>query len=170
MLRQIGIEPSLVIAPEIDEAPHPDEPPRAFAQRMALEKLLSKDDAFVVAADTIVAAGRRILHKTDSQDTAERYLRLLSGRRHKVYSAVAVRAPSGKIACRVVASVVGFARLDEPQLKTYLASQEWQGKAGGYAIQGRAARFIDHLSGSYSGVVGLPLHETHQLLVGLGWR
>ena len=170
MLRQIGIEPALIVAPEIDEAPSPRELPRAFVQRMALEKLIPKDEAFVIAADTIVAAGRRILHKTDSQDTAERYLRLLSGRRHKVYSAVAVRAPSGKTACRVVASVVGFARLNEQQLEAYLASHEWRGKAGGYAIQGQAACFINHLSGSYSGVVGLPLHETHQLLAGLGWR
>ncbi len=137
---------------------------------MALEKLPRTPDGFVVAADTVVAAGRRILHKTESRETAERYLRLLSGRRHKVYSAVAVAAPDGRISCRVVESVVGFARLDEPQLQAYLASGEWQGKAGGYAIQGQAANFIDFISGSYSGVVGLPLHETSTLLRGLGWR
>ncbi len=137
---------------------------------MALEKLPRTPDGFVVAADTVVAAGRRILHKTESRETAERYLRLLSGRRHKVHSAVAVAAPDGRISCRVVESVVGFARLDEPQLQAYLASGEWQGKAGGYAIQGQAANFIDFISGSYSGVVGLPLHETSTLLRGLGWR
>lgn len=170
MLRQIGIEPAQVLTPEIDETPSPHELPRVFARRMALAKLLPQDDAFVIAADTVVAAGRRMLHKTDSSERAEAYMRLLCGRRHTVYSAVAVCAPNGKTACRVVESVVGFARLDESQLQAYLASGEWQGKAGGYAIQGRAAAFIDYLSGSYSAVVGLPLHETSKLLSGLGWH
>ncbi|MDE1882452.1 MAG: septum formation protein Maf [Rhodospirillales bacterium] len=170
LLRQINIEPARIIAPEIDETPRPGELPRVYARRMALEKLPRTPDGFVVAADTVVAAGRRILHKTESRETAERYLRLLSGRRHKVHSAVAVAAPDGRTSCRVVESVVGFARLDEPQLQAYLASGEWQGKAGGYAIQGQAANFIDFISGSYSGVVGLPLHETSTLLRGLGWR
>ena len=169
LLRQIGIEPAKVIAPEIDETPLKAELPRVYAQRMALGKLIPCDDMFVIAADTVVAAGRRILHKTESRTEAEAYLRLLSGRRHKVYSAVAVRAPNGRTACRVVESAVGLARLDDTQLQAYLASDEWQGKAGGYAIQGLAAGFIDYLSGSYSGVVGLPLHETAKLLRGLGW-
>jgi septum formation protein len=168
LLRQIGIEPAACLSPDIDETPLPAELPRVYAQRMAVQKLLQAE-GFVVAADTVVAAGRRILHKTASADEAEKYLRLLSGRRHKVYAAVAVRAPDGRVAARVVASVVGFARLDEPQIRDYLASGEWEGKAGGYAIQGRAATFIDFLSGSYSGVVGLPLHETAQLLRGLGY-
>lgn len=137
---------------------------------MALEKLVPQDDSFVIAADTVVAAGARILHKTSSRHDAERYIRLLCGRRHKVYSAVAVRSPHGRVACRVVTSVVGFARLNEAQLQTYLDDEEWQGKAGAYAIQGQAACFINHLAGSYSGVVGLPLHETHKLLIGLGWH
>lgn len=137
---------------------------------MALEKLIPQDDAFVIAADTVVAAGRRILHKASSRQIAEHYIRLLSGRRHKVYSAVAIRAPNGRMACRVVTSVVGFARLAEDCLQNYLDSDEWQGKAGAYAIQGQAARFIDHLAGSYSGVVGLPLYETQKLLTGLGWH
>lgn len=169
-MRQIGIEPARIAAPEIDETPEKDEPPRVYARRMALEKLTAVPDAYVVAADTVVAAGRRMLHKTESSEEAERYLRLLSGRRHKVYSAVAVAAPNGRTASRVVGSVVGFARLDEPQLRAYLEGKEWQGKAGGYAIQGQAASFIDFISGSYSGVVGLPLHETAALLRGLGWR
>jgi len=169
LLRQIGIDPAARLSPDIDETPLPDESPRAYAKRMAVGKLLPAP-GYTVAADTVVAAGRRILHKTESVAEAETYLRLLSGRRHNVYSAVAVRAPDGRVACRVVASVVGFARLDEPQLRAYLASGEWQGKAGGYAIQGLAATFIDFLSGSYSGVVGLPLHETAQLLRGLGYR
>ncbi len=170
LLRQIGIEPNRIAAPEIDETPRPGELPRAYARRMALEKLTQTPDAFVIAADTVVAAGRRILHKTESREEAETYLRLLSGRRHRVHSAVAVAAPDGRISCRVVDSAVGFARLDEPQLRAYLQSGEWQGKAGGYAIQGLAAGFIDFLSGSYSGVVGLPLHETSALLRGLGWH
>lgn len=169
LLRQIGIEPATIIAPEIDETPAPGELPRVYARRMALDKLRPQDGIFTIAADTVVAVGRRILHKTESRQEAEAYLHLLSGRRHKVYSAVAVRTPDGRSACRVVESVVGFARLDTPQLHAYLDSQEWQGKAGGYAIQGLAASFIDYLSGSYSGVVGLPLHETSKLLRGLGW-
>jgi len=169
LLRQIGIAPDRIFAPEIDETPEPGELPRAYAARMALAKL-SAQDGYVIAADTVVAAGRRILHKTASRAEAEVYLRLLSGRRHKVFTGVAVRAPDGRVASRVVASVVGFARLDESQLHEYLDSGEWDGKAGGYAIQGRAATFIDFIAGSYSAVVGLPLHETAALLRGLGWR
>ncbi|MGE4483317.1 Maf family protein [Acidocella sp.] len=170
LLRQIGIEPARITAPEIDETPAPGETPRAFARRMALAKLAPEPGAFVIAADTVVAAGRRMLHKTETREEAEHYLRLLSGRRHKVHSAVAVAAPDGRVSCRVSESVVGFARLDEPQIRAYLESDEWRGKAGGYAIQGLAACFIDFISGSYSGVVGLPLHETTKLLRGLGWH
>lgn len=170
MLRQIGIEPARVFAPDIDETPRADEVPRAYALRMALSKLTPDDSAYVIAADTVVSAGRRILHKTATAAEAETYLRLLSGRRHKVFTGVAVRAPDGRVASRVVTSVVGFARLDDGQIKEYLASGEWEQKAGGYAIQGRAAAFVDFLSGSYSAVVGLPLHETFSLLRGLGYR
>jgi septum formation protein len=170
LLRQIGIEPARVFAPDIDETPRADEAPRAYALRMALAKLAPVEDGFVIAADTVVSAGRRILHKTTTAAEAEAYLRMLSGRRHKVFTGVAVRAPGGRVASRVVASVVGFARLDDKQIRDYLASSEWEGKAGGYAIQGRAAAFIDFLSGSHSAVVGLPLHETAALLRGLGFR
>ncbi len=138
---------------------------------MAMEKLAAVPAAgFAVAADTVVAAGARILPKAEDEATARRCLERLSGRRHDVHTAVAVRAPDGRVALRVVSSVVGFARLDEAALAAYLGSAEWRGKAGGYAIQGRAAAFIDFISGSYSGVVGLPLHETANLLTGLGWR
>jgi septum formation protein len=170
LLRQIGIEPARVFAPDIDETPRADEAPRAYALRMALCKLTPDDTAYVIAADTVVSAGRRILHKTTTAAEAEAYLRLLAGRRHKVFTGVAVRAPDGRVASRVVASVVGFARLDDGQFRDYLASGEWEGKAGGYAIQGRAAAFIDFCAGSYSAVVGLPLHETSSLLRGLGYR
>jgi septum formation protein len=170
LLRQIGIEPARVLSPDIDETPRRDERPRAYALRMALAKLVPDNAAYVIAADTVVSAGRRILHKTATEAEAKAYLTLLSGRRHDVFTAVAVRAPDGRIASRVVASVVGFARLDETQIRDYLACGEWEQKAGGYAIQGRAAAFIDFLSGSYSAVVGLPLHETSSLLRGLGFR
>lgn len=170
MLRQIGIEPDRIFAPEIDETPRDGEAPRAYALRMALDKLGPDAGGYVVAADTVVSAGRRILHKTTARDEAERHLRLLSGRRHKVFTGVAVRAPDGRVASRVVCSVVGFARLDTAQIHDYLASGEWAGKAGGYAIQGRAAAFIDFCAGSHSAVVGLPLYETAALLRGLGYR
>ncbi len=158
-----------MIAPNIDESTLRDESPRAYALRMALQKLVTAE-GFVVAADTVVAAGARILPKAETEAQARQCLALLSGRRHKVYTGVAVRAPGGKVASRVVASVVGFARLDSGQLQEYLDSGEWAQKAGGYAIQGRAAVFVDFISGSYSAVVGLPLHETAALLRGLGWR
>ncbi len=158
-----------MIAPGIDETPKPDEPPRAYAARMALGKLLPAP-GFALAADTVVAAGTRILPKTETEDEARRCLALLAGRRHRVFTGVAVRAPDGRVAHRVVLSVVGFARLDASQVQAYLATGEWRGKAGGYAIQGQAAGFIDFMSGSYSGVVGLPLYETLSLLRGLGWR
>jgi septum formation protein len=170
LLRQIGIEPARIFAPDIDETPLKGEAPRAYALRMALQKLGPPEQKFTIAADTVVSAGARILHKTATREEAERYLRLLSGRRHKVFTGLAVRAPDGRVASRAVTSVVGFARLDEAEIRDYLASGEWEGKAGGYAIQGRAAAFIDFCSGSYSSVVGLPLYETAALLRGLGWR
>jgi septum formation protein len=171
LLAQIGIVPTEIVAPEIDEAPRPAEAPRIYARRMATEKLAAvPNPGFVIAADTVVAAGARILPKTMDDEAAEICLRRLSGRRHDVLTAVAIRDPAEKIVVRVVASVVGFARLDEGQIRDYLASGEWHGKAGGYAIQGRAAAFIDFLSGSYSGVVGLPLHQTANMLRGLGYK
>jgi septum formation protein len=138
---------------------------------MAVEKLEAvQRPGFVIAADTVVAAGARILPKAETEALARKCLSLLAGRRHRVFSAVAVRAPDGRVASRVVMSVVGFARLDAGQEEKYIQGGEWRGKAGGYAIQGSAAAFIDFLSGSYSGVVGLPLYETMALLRGLGWR
>jgi septum formation protein len=169
LLRQIGIEPDRIVAADIDETPKAGEPPRAYALRMALGKLIPSD-GFAIAADTVVAAGARILPKAETAEQAEKCLLRLSGRRHSVYTGVAVRGPDGRVVSRVVASVVGFARLDAAEVAKYLAGGEWQGKAGGYAIQGSAAAFVDFVSGSYSGVVGLPLHETMRLLRGLGWK
>lgn len=171
-MRQIGIVPDQVFSPEVDETPWRDESPRHLATRLAQAKLDAAPDrdCFTMAADTVVGLGNRILAKTETVDEARRCLGLLAGRRHKVYSAVAVRSPDGSCVIRNVATVVGFARLEPGAVDDYIASGEWQGKAGGYAIQGRAAAFVDFLAGSYSGVVGLPLHETLNLLRGLGWR
>jgi septum formation protein len=126
-------------------------------------------DAYVLAADTIVAVGRRIMPKAETEAQAHACLTLLSGRRHDVLTAVVLVAPGGRPAERIAENVVGFARLTEAQVAAYLAGGEWRGKAGGYAIQGFAAAHIKFLAGSYSGVVGLPLFETAQLLRGLGW-
>ena len=171
LLAQIGIVPDRVISTDIDESVLPDELPRWYAQRLARAKAAAVDarEAYVLAADTVVAMGRRILPKTESEEEVRRCLMLLSGRRHRVLTSVALRTPDGRLGERLVQSVVGFPRLTERQIVAYLASEEWRGKAGGYAIQGRAATFVRFLSGSYSNVVGLPLFETAQLLRGLGW-
>jgi septum formation protein len=169
LLGQIGVSVSCVPA-AIEETPLRDELPRQLALRLARAKAAATTaDAFVLAADTVVACGRRILPKAETEAAARACLRLLSGRRHQVYTAVVVVAPSGRRAERTVLSRVGFARLTEAQIAAYLASGEWKGKAGGYGIQGRAAMFVRFLSGSYSGVVGLPLFETASLLRGLGY-
>jgi septum formation protein len=171
LLAQLGIHPTRIIAPEIDESPAKAEAPRPYARRMAVQKLESVvAEGFAIAADTVVATGARILPKAEDEATARACLTRLSGRRHDVHTAVAVRGPDGRVVLRIVSSVVGFARLDAPVIADYLACGEWHGKAGGYAIQGRAAAFIDFICGSYSGVVGLPLWETANLLKGLGWR
>lgn len=171
LLAQIGIVPDRVISPDIDETPLSDELPRDCARRLARAKADAADatGAFVLAADTVVAAGRRILPKAETEAEGRRCLALLSGRRHRVITAVVLRSPDGRRGERLVQSVVAFARLTSRQIDDYLASGEWHGKAGGYAVQGRAAAFVAFLSGSYSNVVGLPLFETAQLLRGVGW-
>lgn len=172
LLAQIGILPDEVRPSDIDEDPKPDELPRPLALRLAEEKAAActADGAFVLAADTVVAVGRRLLPKTETRQEAETCLRLMSGRAHKVLTGVAVRAPDGRMSSRVVVTRVQMKRLSDDEITWYLDSGEWQGKAGGYGIQGRAAVFIRGLSGSYSGVVGLPLHDTQNMLLGLGWR
>jgi septum formation protein len=171
LLAQIGVVPDRVVSPDIEEIPARGELPREFARRIARAKAASIPEAgcVVLAADTVVAAGRRILPKAETAEQARAALALLSGRRHRVVTAVLLVGPGGRRLERLVSSVVGFSRLTETQLEAYLANGEWRGKAGGYAIQGRAASFIRFLSGSYSNVVGLPLFETAQLLRGLGW-
>ncbi|HTW73123.1 MAG TPA: Maf family nucleotide pyrophosphatase [Acetobacteraceae bacterium] len=171
LLAQIGIVPDRVLAPEIDETPGTGELPRVHAQRLARAKAAAVEapGCLVLAADTVVAAGRRILPKAETETDAQSCLHLLSGRRHRVMTAVVLAPPGCRPTERLVTSIVAFARLTAPQIDAYLASGEWRGKAGGYAIQGRAGAFVRFLSGSYSNVVGLPLFETTQLLRGAGW-
>jgi septum formation protein len=171
LLAQIGIAPAAIIAPDIDETPARAELPRIYAQRMARTKAdaVSVPGRFVLAADTVVAVGRRILPKAATEQEARFCIDLLSGRRHHVLTAVVVTAPDGRRAERLSDSVVAFCRLTEPQKLAWLALGEWDGKAGGYAINGAAAMFVRFLSGSFSGVVGLPLFETAQLFRGFGW-
>ena len=172
LLEQIGYAPDAVEPAALDEAVLPGELPEAHAARLAHAKAAAvaarHPGAFVLGADTVVACGRRILDKAESEESARRCLSLLSGRRHRVYGGVTVIDPAGRAASRLVRTAVTFKRLSAEEMAAYLACDEWRGKAGGYAIQGRAAAFIRFVGGSYSNVVGLPLHETYQLLVGLG--
>ncbi|MHA1537926.1 MAG: Maf family protein [Alphaproteobacteria bacterium] len=173
LLRQVGIEPDEVLAADIDESPLAGEGPRALVLRLARAKAVAvagkHTRAFVLAGDTIVACGRRILPKPASEVEARRCLELLSGRRHRVHGGIAVMAPGGECVVRHVETVVSFKRLQADEIAGYLASGEWRGKAGGYAIQGRAGLFARNLNGSYSNVVGLPVFEVGQLLRGLGF-
>ena len=168
LLRQVGLEPAEIDPADIDETPAARELPRIYAMRMARSKLAAvasrHPGAVVLAADCVVVCSRRILPKTETETEARACLDRLSGRRHRVLGAVAVGFPDGTVRTRCVVTVVRFKRLTAPEINDYLRSGEWRGKAGGYAIQGRAARFVDFLSGSYSNVVGLPLFETVNLL------
>ena len=167
LLAQIGITPSEIIPAEIDESPLPRELPAVYAARIAAEKAAivagSHPDKIILAADTVVALGRRILPKAEDVATARRCLELLSGRRHTVLTAVCV-VQNATVRTALVRTVVKFSRLSEADITRYIATDEWRGKAGGYAIQGAAAAFIPFISGSYSNVVGLPLVETANLL------
>jgi len=179
LLGQVGIEPDKLLPADIDETPQPRELPRALAKRMALTKartarhMAGRDPelatAFVLAADTVVAVGRRILPSPEFTDEAANCLRLLSGRGHRVYGGICLITPRGKVRTRVVETRLRFKRLSREEIEAYLASGEWDGKAGGYAIQGRAGSFVTRLSGSYSNVVGLALYETMTLLSGEGY-
>jgi len=168
LLRQIGVEPALIDPADTDETPGTGEAPRAYAERMARAKLAvvasRHPEALVLAADSVVAVGRRILPKAETESEARDCLNLLSGRRHKVVGGLALAAPGGRVRTRVVETVVRFKRLEPSEIEAYLSSGEWRGKAGGYAIQGRAAVFVAFISGSYSNVVGLPLFETAALI------
>jgi len=174
LLRQIGLTPARIDPAEIDESALRNELPPAHARRLAAAKLAAvaprHAGAFILAADTVVALGRRILPKAEDEATARRCLELLSGRRHRVLCAVELRGPDGRGIRRLVITAVMFKRLSAAEIDLYLAGREWQGKAGGYAIQGLAAAFIPAVTGSYSNVVGLPLAETWTMLQGLGFH
>lgn len=174
LLEQIGVLPADVVATDIDETPYPQEVPLAYARRMAVSKAQAiagssySQSALILAADTVVAVGRRILPKAETESQARACLELISGRGHRVITAVCLRGRSFE-RVRVVTTRVAFKRLSENEIKAYLESGEWQGKAGGYAVQGMAQAFVQRLVGSYSGVVGLPLFETAALLTGAGY-
>jgi septum formation protein len=171
LLARLGVTPETVLPAEIDETPIKAELPDRYACRMAAQKAAAVDEpgSLVLAADTVVAAGRRILPKTETADEARAALSLLSGRRHRVHSAVAVTDSEGRTRTRLSTSTVAFKRLSPDEIQAYLDSGEWLGKAGGYAIQGRAEALVRMLSGSHSGVMGLPLYETRILLRAAGY-
>lgn len=179
LLERVGLTPDLLNPSDVDELPHRRETPRALSIRLAREKAeharempLVKElgpNAFVLAADTVVGLGRRILPKAETVDQARDCLSLLSGRSHWVYSTVCLIAPGKKVSTRCVETKVRFKRLSREDVDSYIASNEWRGKAGGYAIQGRAEAFVRLLTGSHSAVVGLPLYETVHLLEGAGY-
>lgn len=176
LLAQIGIEPAFLQPADIDETPQRSEHPRSLAKRLSKQKAERAKDklkndadyksAFILAADTVVGVGRQILPKAESEDVALDCLRLLSGRAHKVFTSVCLVTPKGSLRQVLVESRVRFDRLSRRQMDVYISSGEWRGKAGGYAIQGLAGSFIVKMVGSYSNIVGLPLHETQALLEG----
>ncbi len=172
LIARLGVEPDAIAPADIDETPAKDELPRDYTVRMAREKAeaAASADAYVLAGDTVVAAGRRILPKAEDEATARRCLELLSGRRHTVLSAIALRAPDGVMREKLSTTQVKFKRLSAEELDAYLAGGEWDGKAGGYAIQGSAEGLISWIQGSHSSVVGLPLFETRALLKAAGFR
>lgn len=171
LLSRLGLTPDSIVAADIDETPAKGELPRDYARRMAREKALAMrgDGAHVLAGDTVVACGRRILPKAEDEATARKCLALLSGRRHRVLSAIALKAPDGSLRERLSETIVRFKPLGVEEIEHYIASGEWHGKAGGYAIQGSAEGLIAWIGGSHSGVVGLPLFETRALLKAAGF-
>ena len=174
LLKQIGVVPDRIIPANIDETPLKSELPRELVARLSARKAISVSKGhpgtFVLAADTIVACGRRILSKAETPEQALSFLKLLSGRRHRVVSGLTIVSPQGNVHERIVETHVLFKSLSLRELDLYLASGEWQDKAGAYGIQGLAAKFVRAINGSYSNVVGLPLFETSQLLDGIGFN
>jgi septum formation protein len=179
LLQQAGLEADALLPADIDETPQRFEFPRALATRLASEKAAAAikikklqpqlDGAYLLAADTVVCVGRRILPKAETSEEAEECLRLLSGRQHRVYTAVSLITPRGAERSRLVEARLRFKRLSSAEIAAYIGTGEWRGKAGGYAIQGLAGVFLVKLVGSYSTVVGLPLYETMSLLAGEGY-
>ena len=174
LLAQVGLVPAAVIPADVDETPHRGELPRALALRLACEKAHaaarapSESPSVILAADTVVACGRRVVPAPATEAEARAGLELLSGRRHRVFGGIAVLTSDGRVRARVVETAVAFKRLEEREIESYLRSGEWRGRAGGYSIQGIAAAFVRWIGGSYSNVVGLPLFETVALLRAAG--
>ena len=174
LLKQIGIVPDKVVPAKIEEKPSKSEKPRDFVIRMSKEKALNVSkqykDSYVLSGDTIVSVGRRIIGKPSNKAEAENYLKLLSGRRHRVLSAVTLITPDNKEMTKVTVTRVKFSRLNKNDLFEYIKTNEWKGRAGGYAIQGKASAFIPWINGSYTGIVGFPVNEVKNLLSSSGWK
>ena len=174
LLHQIGVYPDLILKPNINEVNQKNELPLNYVKRIAVEKNKIFQDKYpssiILTADTVVSVGRRILHKVTEAKQAEEYLKLISGRRHKVLTSFCLFSPDNQLKIKTVQSVVKFKRLNSKEIFYYIQSNEWQGKAGAYGIQGIAASFISFLSGSYSNVVGLPLAELYRMLLSIGYK
>ena len=174
LLESLGILPSKIMHPDIDESPLKGEGVREYVKRIAVGKArvihAQLPNSYVLAADTVVEMSRQILLKASDREEAQSMLTRLSGRRHRVYTGICVLSPEGKEASKIVLTRISFKRMSEQELNLYLDSGEWEGKAGAYSIQGSAARFVKNLNGSYTNVVGLPLYETDCLLKGIGFR
>ena len=174
LLSQIGVKPDLVLLPNINEKVLSKELPHIYVERMSLEKnkvfQQQYSQSIILTADTVVAIGRRILPKTMDANTAEQCLKLISGRRHKVFTSFSLYTPHNSLKTKTIQSIIKFKRLHPDEISYYLASKEWEGKAGGYAIQGIASSFINFISGSYSNVVGLPLAELYRALISVGYK
>ncbi len=174
LLKQIDIIPDKVVPAKIEENPSKGEKPRDFVIRMSKEKALNVSkqfkDSYILSGDTIVSVGRRVIGKPSNKAEAENYLNLLSGRRHRVFSAVTLITPDNKEKTKVTLTRVKFSRLNKNDLLEYIETNEWKGRAGGYAIQGKASAFIPWINGSYTGIVGFPLNEVKNLLSSSGWE
>ena len=174
LLSQIGVEPDLILSPNINEEILCKELPLKYVKRMSLEKnrvfQQKYSQSIILTADTVVSLGRRILPKTMDVNTAENCLKLISGRRHKVFTNFTLYTPNNLLKTKTVQSIVKFKRLHPDEISCYLASNEWKGKSGGYAIQGIGALFINFISGSYSNIVGLPIAELYRALISIGYK
>ncbi len=173
LLKQINVQPTLIVPADIDETPYKAEKPHKLAQRLSQQKAEAVFDPnkghYVLAADTVVACGQNILDKAETSETAQKYLEKLSGRRHQVYGGITLITPNGRMISRLVKTMVQFKPLKADDIKAYIDSHEWGGKAGGYAIQGYAGAFVKRIDGSYSNVVGLCLYETVRILKRSGY-